>query len=129
VSRVLAAIALTVTVLLTSGCSRSYDAWFANPCAERLTVETFYAERGSNPTVASDERIAKATLRAEGVTKVEDAFQDASGFTWFLKVNDLPAQRLSKEDMPKWFVSLPASVCPQLRPFAPARRPEVPLGH
>jgi hypothetical protein len=109
---VVAAIALAGTVLLTSGCSESYDAWFANPCAERLTVQTFYAKRGTNGPVSSDERIAEATLSPEAVTKVEDAFQDAAGFTWFLKVNELPALRLTREDMPKWFVSLPASVCP-----------------
>jgi hypothetical protein len=109
--RLVATAAVVGTAVLTSGCSKSYDAWFANPCAERLTVEVFYADRGTETPAPSDERIAKATLRPEGVTKVEDAFQDANGFTWFLKVSDLPLKQVTKQDMPKWFVSLPASVC------------------
>lgn len=45
------------------------------------------------------------------MTKVEEAFQDANGFTWFIEVDDGPTLRLHKDDMPEWFVSLPASAC------------------
>jgi hypothetical protein len=94
-----------------AACSRSYDGWFANPCAEDLKLEVLYADRDSRTPAPSEEVIGRATLAAEAVTKVDDAFQDANGFTWFLRVNDAEPFPMAKNDMPKWFVSLPASLC------------------
>lgn len=45
------------------------------------------------------------------MTKVEDAFQDASGFTWFVEIVGGPTIRVTKKQMPKWFFSLPAMAC------------------
>jgi hypothetical protein len=59
-----------------AACSRSYDGWFANPCAEDLKLEVLYADRDSRTPAPSDEVIVRATLTAEAVTKVDDAFQD-----------------------------------------------------
>ncbi len=104
------AVAAVLSAGLT-GCSTSYDAWFANPCSYPVVVRTLYVERGTDASRASDEVIATASLRPEAVTKVEEAFQDANGFTWFVAVEGGPLLRVSKKEMPKWFVALPASVC------------------
>ncbi len=96
---------------LLGGCSYSHDAWFANPCSSELTVRTFFVERDTSGMEKSDEMIAEAALTANAVTKVEDAFQDANGFVWFIEIVGGPTVRISKDEMPKWFVSLPATVC------------------
>lgn len=93
------------------GCTRAYDAWFANPCPHDLHIRTLYVVRGAPEPEPSDDVIAEATLRPEAVTKVEDAFIDANGFIWFIQVGDRPPQEISKRDMPEWFVALPSSVC------------------
>jgi len=59
----------------------------------------------------SDEMIAEARLAANTVTKVEDAFQDANGFVWFIEIVGGPTFRITKDEMPKWLVSLPATAC------------------
>lgn len=74
-------------------------------------MRTLYVERGTNGSKPSDDVIATASLSAESVTKVGDAFQDASGFTWFVAVDAGPTLRVTKEQMPNWFVALPASIC------------------
>lgn len=105
-------VALSIGLMtLLGACSRSHDAWFANPCDQALTVRTFYVERGTSGMEKSDDQIAEATLRPSGITKVEDAFQDANGFVWFVEVVGGPTLRMTKADMPKWLVSLPATAC------------------
>jgi len=100
-----------MTCLLLAACSSSHDGWFANPCPNPLTIRTFYSDREIETPTKSDEMIAEATLRPNAVTKVEDAFQDANGFTWFIEVVGGPTIQRSKQEMPKWFVALPATVC------------------
>lgn len=53
----------------------------------------------------------KATLAPEAVTKVEDAVQDANGFTWFVRVDDGEPFEVGEADMPEWSWGLPAAVC------------------
>lgn len=106
----LVVIAVSISVVAGS-CSYSHDAWFANPCSKPLLVETLYVERGTEVAEPSDDVIARATLAPEKVTKVEDAFQDANGFTWFLRFEGGDLMELSKSDMPEWFVGLPATLC------------------
>lgn len=96
--------------MLLTGCSRSYDAWFANPCPAELRVRTFYANRVTSDLQAGG-LIAEARLAAESVTRVKDAFQDAAGFTWFIQVGDSAPTMVTRAEMPKWFVSIPASAC------------------
>ena len=96
---------------VAGGCSYSHDAWFANPCNTSLLIETLYVERGMDEVKPSDEVIARATLAPERVTKVDDAFQDANGFTWFLRIQGDDLLELRKSEMPEWFVALPATVC------------------
>ena len=110
-AKLLTAGAFTLAAVALTGCSKSHDAWFANPCPQSLSIRTLYVQRGTDATKASDEVIASATLEPTSVTKVEDAFQDASGFTWFVQVDNGPTLRFQKDDMPEWFVALPASVC------------------
>jgi hypothetical protein len=98
-------------VVALGACSKSYDAWFANPCPEELRIRTLYVVRDGTGSKPSDEVIARAVLRPKGVTKVEDAFQDANGFTWFVEVAGGPTLKVSKETMAKWRVSIPASAC------------------
>lgn len=98
--------------LTLTACSYSYDAWFANPCGTSLEVRTYYAEQGADGALhRSDELIASATLAANAVTNVEDAFQDAGGFTWFITIGDAAPMGVTKADMPHWVVSVPASAC------------------
>ena len=61
--------------------------------------------------VKSDSMIAEATLAPSAVTKVEDAFQNANGFTWFVEVVGGPTMRLSKSQMPDWLVTVPSTAC------------------
>lgn len=96
--------------MLLTGCSRSYNGWFANPCPVDLRVRTFYAN-GVASDLHAGELIAEASLAAETVTRVEDAFQDAAGFTWFVQVGDGAPKMVTRAEMPKWFFSIPASVC------------------
>jgi hypothetical protein len=102
---------LAVASIGLGACSSSHDGWFANPCAGNLKVEVLYADRDSKEPAPSDEVIVTATLAGEAVTKVDDAFQDANGFTWWLRVDGGEPFAIPKKDMPKWFVPLPASLC------------------
>ena len=106
-----AIIVVLITGFLLGGCSYSHDGWFANPCPTELTVRTFYVQRDTSGTEKSDDMIAEARLTANAVTKVEDAFQDANGFVWFIEIVGGPTLRITKDEMPKWFVSLPAAAC------------------
>ena len=94
-----------------AGCSESHDAWFANPCDEPLVIRTFYAAAGADGPASAEDLIAEATLAANAVTKVEDAFQDAAGSTWFVEVDGAETFSVTTDEMPRWFVSLPADAC------------------
>lgn len=102
--------ALTMALLL-AGCSRSHDAWFANPCPDVVTVRTFYVREVAPDDLRPGELIRDASLAPQAVTQVKDAFQDAAGFSWFIQVGDQAPSLISKEQMPKWLVALPASAC------------------
>lgn len=104
-------IAAAVFVLVLSACSKSYDAWFVNPCGHPLTIKTFYVERGTDPPRKSADLIAQAVLPPGAVTKVKDAFQDANGFLWFIETEGGTTIERSKEQMPEWIVALPATAC------------------
>jgi hypothetical protein len=99
---------LAPAMLLTS-CSSSHDGHFANPCDKPLTVRTYYVVRGT--TDKSDDLIAEAVVKPLTVTKVDDAFQDASGFTWWVEIDGGPTFKVSKRTMPRWTVTIPASAC------------------
>lgn len=110
-ARIYTALLAGLAATTLASCTRAYDAWFANPCSHDLHIRTLYVVRGTAEPEPSDDVIAEATRRPEAVTKVEDAFIDANGFTWFVQVDDLPPREISKRDMPEWFVVMPSSVC------------------
>jgi hypothetical protein len=107
---VLASFVLAAVCVL-GACSYSHDAWFANPCGHALRIKTLYVVRDGTASKPSDQVIASAVLRPVAVTEVDEAFQDANGFAWFVQVAGRPTLRVEKRQMPRWLVALPASVC------------------
>lgn len=106
-------VALALATMGLSACSSSYDGWFANPCPHPVEIRTLWPERDSDPVRASDDAMAQATLPAEKVTKVEDAYFDANGFTWFVEVEGAPLITVTDRQLKKVkrIVVIPASAC------------------
>lgn len=109
VRRVFVLLLPLVVLVSSTGCSRSYDAYFENPCDQPLTVHTYWVIRGTQEK--GDEVIARAVLRPLAVTKVERAFQNANGFTWWVQVLGETAFKVSDKTMPGWKVRIPISSC------------------
>lgn len=105
-SRGLLLLLFVILTTFTSGCSSIYDAWFVNPCAHPVTVET-------HPTLESDEVIATETVPPLRSVEVKEAFTDAAGFEWAVTVDGgepLPVdwERFKRE---RGTVVIPASSC------------------
>ncbi|MFE6861605.1 hypothetical protein [Nocardia sp. NPDC057668] len=109
--RIRCCLALSLVLLpLLTGCSHSHDGYFENPCDKPLTIHTFYYESGSTEAKTED-IIATAVIQPLAVIKVQRAFQDAAGFTWWVQVSGQPEFTVSKDAMPEWKVSIPVSAC------------------
>lgn len=103
-------VAAITALLLLPACVRAYDATIANPCDSELSIESY---RASSDGLAEEERIAQFQLPAEEVTKVEYVFDDAGGTRWALLVVDTDFEiNVSKEQVQKEMIPIPASACP-----------------
>ena len=61
---------------LLTGCSRSFDAYFTNPCEHSIELDTYTA---SPETVENLEPYKSAELPALETTLIEDAFAGGKG--------------------------------------------------
>jgi len=100
---------LLAPALVMTSCVAAHDGHFANPCEKPLRIRTYYVVRGTEDK--GNELIAEATIKPLTVTKVDDAFVDANGFTWWVEVEGGPTFKVSKRTMPRWTVAIPASAC------------------
>ncbi len=106
----LRAVGVLLASLLLSSCSRTMDAFFVNPCDQSLDITTYYSSRPSADAVRKT-----AQLEPAGVTKVNGAFSDATGFVWFVDIAGADAGVTVEEE--NWVhstVVIPASVCDDL---------------
>lgn len=91
-----------------SGCSKTYEADFVNPCRFPITISTHYAG-------GEDSLIQRAVLPAETLTTVEDALQDAAGFEWKIRIKGSERElTLDSETDGRWLVVIPAAVCDEV---------------
>lgn len=106
-SRCFVVIVATATLTLSS-CVRTADAYFANPCSVDLEITTYRA-----PEPLESEEIKSATLQAESVTKVEDAFDSEVGWSVSIEGTD----QFLEIDKDTWVhntVVIPAEVCEEV---------------
>ena len=99
------------SLLSFSACSRNFDASFANPCEYTLEITTYLVP----PDEISRERLSEtARLAPLAVQEVEDAFGDPYGYQWTVAVSETDLLiPISKSDIDKGVVVLPAEVCSQ----------------
>ncbi len=96
--------------VLASGCSYVHDGWFVNPSARELLVRVHDDFTGADiENLDPADAYSEATIEPNGVTKVEDAFDDSD--SWIVEVDGAEAFRLAKDDMPEWIVTIPATAC------------------
>src|SRR5213593_3033747 len=91
------------------GCSKSFDIYFANPCAEKLAIET-----NSRPPARffSDQPDARAVLNPESLTLVKGAFNDAYGHEWsVLVIATKEPLAVHAEHLVHQTYALPAAAC------------------
>lgn len=106
--------AIIAAAFLLTSCTSDYDAYFVNPCSVDLQVSTHYDLDGRVGSV-----IAKATVRAEDVTKVEDALNTAAGSAWLVRIEGATRQlTLDRKTDGKWVVVIPSTICRQVRASA-----------
>jgi hypothetical protein len=97
---------ISASLLLLPACSDTIDAFIVNPCSRPLTVRTF-DQRESEKLLG-----VTATLPPTAVTKVRDAFTDASGRDWLVVVDESVELQVNGDEWVHSTVLIPASVCP-----------------
>jgi hypothetical protein len=97
---------ISASLLLLPACSDTIDAFFVNPCSRPLTVRTF-DQRESEKLLG-----VTATLPPTAVTKVRNAFTDASGRDWLVAVDESVELQVNGDEWVHSKVLIPASVCP-----------------
>jgi hypothetical protein len=88
----------------------SFDVSFANPCNERITIDTYSVPvdrlKDAPPT-------ATAELEPHTITQVKRAFLDAAGFDWTAVVLETDhAFEIKGDAIENDTVVLPAESCP-----------------
>jgi hypothetical protein len=97
---------ISASLLLLPACSDTIDAFIVNPCSRPLTVRTF--DQGESEKLLG----VTATLPPTAVTKVSDAFADASGRDWLVVVDESVELQVNGDEWAHSTVLIPASVCP-----------------
>lgn len=97
---------ISASLLLLPACSDAIDAFIVNPCSRPLTVRTF-DQREIEKLLG-----VTATLPPTAVTKVRDAFTDASGRDWLVVVDESVELHVNGDEWVHSTVLIPASVCP-----------------
>lgn len=104
--RHLVAALAALAVAVTPACSRSFDAYLANPCPHELRIEI---HRRNPLDVAEGSALETVTVPAQDVELVEAAFGDDRNSI------SLPGGRMPLEvhedDLPHETVVLPATYC------------------
>lgn len=104
----------TLTILLlaafaSSACSKTFDAYFVNPCDEAIVVQT---HDSGLPASRVNET---ATLEPQSVTKVESAFLSNGGMGWSVTIEGAETVvRLNEETWVHETVVIPAEVCEEV---------------
>lgn len=96
-----------VLMVSASGCTKAYDAWFANPCEHPVSVATF-----GQPEPSGDP-IAEVDVPARSSVEVKTAFFNAAGYEWAIVVNDGEPVLVDWEQFKRerGTVVIPASEC------------------
>jgi hypothetical protein len=90
------------------GCSGPKDGYFANPCDSSITIRTYGGDIDQQKPA---DALAEAKLPPATVTKVHNAF-DTVGDVFTVEVVGTTSFKITSDEMPKWFVAIPARACP-----------------
>lgn len=96
---------LGTSLVVFPACSDLFDAFMVNPCSRSLRVQTF-DQRDAEKLLG-----VSATLPPTSVTKVEDAFSDASGRDWLVVVDGKVELPINGDEWVHDTVVIPANVC------------------
>ena len=99
-----------VCLVSLSSCTKTFDAMVVNPCDRSLHVETFDIPPGQ---IEGEEPNARATLGAVTALVLKDAFSDAAGRSWSVRVRThswhvVPISGRARKDL---VVIIPARLC------------------
>lgn len=98
-----------IVILLLSGCTKSFDVYFANPCDRELSIETYSLPPDR---IEGEPESATGDVASLSVTKVDDAFFNAAGYAWSVVIEGfedpipIDGKKLKNDT-----IVLPAAVC------------------
>jgi hypothetical protein len=99
-------------LFLLTACSSYYDAWIVNPCPAGLRIET-YSDPPERFNQWPPDR--SVVIAAGSKSLVKDAFNDAGGFDWSVRIVDYDVIAVDGQSWEDNTVNLPAEACSSAR--------------